>query len=184
VPYRKTAVNWTLAIGFFVGSYGINVLLLRDALGIDPESNYSFLLFLPHGIRIFATYFIGFSAFFPLFLAQYISFQLFPSADNSIFVSLVAAICAPLAFEFFKQAKLNLYYTSGIADINSKALILVGIIASLINDIGTRFVISSEAPEHFFSATFFLSYLLGDILGLIVCIVIFHLLINRLNANG
>lgn len=181
--YNRISLNWTLAIGLFVGSYGINVLLLTSGLGLDPEANYSFLLFLPHGIRIFATYFIGFSAFLPLLLAQYISYQLFPSADSSLLACLVGASCAPLAFEFFKQAKLNLYYSSSSAEINSKALILVGIIASLINDIGTRFIISADAPENFFSATFFFSYLIGDVVGLIICLFIFNLLFNRFKAH-
>ncbi|MBT5203900.1 MAG: hypothetical protein HOL98_10650 [Gammaproteobacteria bacterium] len=180
--YNKTSVKWTLVIGLFVGSYGIDVLLLIGALRIDPESTLSFLLFLPHGIRIFATYFLGFWACLPLFLAHLISYQLFPSADDTLLACLIGASCAPLAFEFFKQAKLNLYYSSSIADINSKALVLVGTIASLFNIIGTRLIISADAPESFFSATFFLSYLVGDIIGLILCIVIFNLLFNRLRA--
>jgi hypothetical protein len=182
VLYRRISLNWTLTIGLFVASYAIDVLLLIGVLGVDPESTLSFLLFLPHGIRIFATYFLGFWACLPLFLAQLISYQLFPNAEDTLLACLIGASCAPLAFEFFKQAKLNLYYTDSIAEINSKALILVGIIASLINNIGTRFVISADAPENLFSTTFYISYLFGDILGLIICIAIFNLLFNRLRA--
>ena len=155
------------------------------SLNSDYQTNYtlSVILFLPHGIRVFATYFMGFRALPPLLIGQLICLQLFPHPGNSLAMCLMGACCAPLAFEIFKQAGINLHYSKGAQSLNWRALLLVGIIASLINDIGSRLILSADAPAALLTPSYFLLFMLGDIAGLIVCIMIFQIIVHQLRAK-
>ncbi|HIK69886.1 MAG TPA: hypothetical protein EYF99_07930 [Pseudomonadales bacterium] len=165
-------------------AYGV-LEALNASLNSESQTYYglSLLLFLPHGIRVFATYFMGFRALPPLLIGQLICLQLFPHPGNSLAMCLVGASCAPLAFEIFRQADIRLYHSKGAQSLNWRALLLVGIIASLINDIGSRLILSVDAPAALFSPSYFLFFMLGDIAGLIVCIVIFQIIVHQLQAK-
>jgi hypothetical protein len=98
-------------------------------------------------------------------------------------MSLIGASCAPLAFEIFRQSGIKLYFAKGTQSLNWRALLLVGIIASLINDIGSRLIFSVDAPAVLFSPSYFLFFMLGDIAGLIVCMVIFQIIVHQLQTK-
>ena len=175
---------WGLVIAAFTIAYG-TLKAATIGLNLEYQTNYGLglMLFLPHGIRVFATYFMGFRALPPLLIGQLICLQLFPHPGSSLAMCLAGACCAPLAFEMFKQAGINLYYSKGTQSLNWQVLLLVGIIASLINDIGSRLILSVEAPAALFSPSYFLFVMIGDITGLIVCIVIFQVAVHQLQAK-
>lgn len=140
---------------------------------ISQVTVFASLMYLPHGVRVLATWLLGWKAIVPLFLGSYISNLLFtpvyvraitdPVVLQSIAVGAVSA--------FFGFALVKLFWRDTKAGkrrkMDWKWLLVVGAVASVFNSVGQSIIYSGLiVPKEAFSV--FATYAAGDLIGLLV----------------
>ena len=145
--------------------YGVysNARALGSILG--PGAS---LLFLPHGVRIMATWCFRFQAVIPLFWGEAIAWLIFGATNiNLIFLSaLVGSLSVLIVFEMFRLANVNLYYGVQI-QFTWRLAIVVAFVSSCLNSVGHSFALSLSVPDY----DIFLEiskFVIGDVLGTFV----------------
>jgi hypothetical protein len=134
------------------------------------------LLFIPHGIRVLATWLCGVRAILPLILAEFLgSMWLWqPDVGTSVILgsSMVGGLCVYLTFEVFRLTGIELQSggkDSGLT--NWKSLILLAGIASIFNSIGKQIFFENLAPladEILIVSMFWM----GDTVGTLACLLL------------
>ena len=174
-----------MRISFFViiGAYVACHMLTRYLVTPVQEqfladvTVFASLVYLPHGVRVLATWLYGWKAILPLALGSLLADFLFtpaeardlmyPAISGSIAVGSVAAF---VVFEVARLTGRNLYANDGL-NMNWKCLIAVGSGASLFNSIGNSMVYKGIILPELTLPTLGV-YLVGDIIGLIVAMVV------------
>lgn len=141
-----------------------------------PEiTKYASLLFLPHGIRVFATSLAGGKSVPGLILAELAGNYLFWGLQEwlpLIFVSAASGIVTYIVFEVLKAAKVNAYYLQVTSEPpRLHTFVLAGVLASAAN----AFLITSimEDGMTFGHVTTVLAALMtGDVTGLFAMMII------------
>ena len=126
------------------------------------------LLFLPHGVRIMATWCFRFQAVIPLFWGEAIAWLIFGATNiNLIFLSaLVGSLSVLIVFEMFRLANVNLYY-GGQIQFTWRLAIVVAFVSSCLNSVGHSFALSLSVSDY----DIFLEiskFVIGDVLGTFV----------------
>ena len=168
-----------MAGGFLVFWFLISYLLSYQSINalISPISNLMtivpFLIFLPHGVRVIAVYFLGYKAVLPLFIAQLLLYQLFenmPPNEVHIPLAAVGALSPLIAFELLRVCDLKSYYRPNPPDAMPNTVgppLLAGILAAIFNGLLTlAILLFNESPVA--DLNFLLGYLIGDLLGFLV----------------
>lgn len=173
---RSGLIGGSLIIFWFLLSYALSYQGIGDLLdvlfGSGHETLVPFLIFLPHGVRVIATYFAGGSAILPLFIAHILLYQIFGGVpqDTQVPLALIGSSCSFLAFEAMRFSNLNAYYRVDLPGSRKNNLgppLLAGILAAILNAMGNLgFFLFIETD--FMGLIFFIGYLIGDILGLLV----------------
>ena len=135
------------------------------------------VLFLPHAVRVLSVWLLGPKAFFALFPASLSISYVFSRDDfdpGTLFlITLCGSASAVIAFEFLRFMKLEVYPKTE-KSINWRSLVFAGCLASFFNSVGGTYLECEglAAPE-------FLEllgrYLIGDIGGLIFCLIVLML---------
>jgi len=144
------------------------------------------LFFFPHLVRVLAVWMLGPLAFFALLPADIIiHFFIHPDpqlAGRHMIIPIVGSGCAVIAFELFKLSGINFYMTATSIS-NWRPLFLVGAIASVINSIMSSLVYQGLImPEE--TILLLGNYLVGDILGLFIGLLVLMGLIRLLRLNA
>ena len=126
------------------------------------------LLFLPHGVRIMATWCVKSQAILPLFLGEAIAWIIFGATNTTLILlsALVGSLSVLIVFEMFKAAKVNLYY-GGQIQFTWRLAIVIAFVSSCLNSVGHSFAISLSIPDY----NIFLEiskFVIGDVLGTFV----------------
>ena len=164
--YGAFIIFWFL-ISYALSYQGINLLLSPL---IDSIETVSFLVFLPHGIRIIAVYFLGWKAVLPLFIAHLVSYQLFdqmPPYWAQIPLAFVGALSAFIAFEMMRVCDLNSYYRVKASAERPNTIgppMLAGILAAILNGLLTLAILMT-ANDADANLSLLLGYFVGDLLG-------------------
>lgn len=143
---------------------------------ISEVTVFASLMYLPHGVRVLATWLLGWKAIVPLFLGSYISEILFTPdhvraiIEPVVLVSIsVGAVSALAGFALVKLFGRNIK-ASEKPTIVWKWLLLVGAVASVFNSLGQSIVFSGLiVPQDVFAV--FATYAAGDLIGLLVTMV-------------
>ena len=125
------------------------------------------LLFLPHGVRVLAFYFLGWRAILYLLPASYLFLMLtnYSGAELNSMSPVVSMIACYLGY---KAAKLLPVFTDRVlAPSLWKFLVIAGATSSLANGVALS-VLQHRGAE----IVSVIGYLVGDISGLIVCFLI------------
>ena len=137
-------------------------------------------MYLPHGVRVLATWAYGWKAIPALIVGGSLSAWLFiPSEDLNFLLPglivgiLVGAASAFTAFELARLAGYN-YYFGGALKLDWKGMIAVGALSSVINSLGQTFVYSDLFDFEKVIGVWAI-YAVGDVIGLIVCMVVLML---------
>ena len=140
---------------------------------IEPMQIASFLIFLPHGIRVISVYFLGHKAVLPLFISHLLLYQFFekmPPYETQIPLALVGALSPLIAFELLRVCDLKSYYRPNPPDAMPNTVgppLLAGILAAIFNGLLTlAILLFNESPVA--DLNFLLGYLIGDLLGFLV----------------
>ena len=166
----------------------VNFILPFEIAAAGHMGSLASVLFLPHAVRVLSVWLIGPKAFFALFPASlFISF-LFLRHEYDTFtlflITLWGASSAVISFEFLRFMNLNVY-PKNTASINWRLLVFAGCLASFINCLGGTFL-KSEGLAPVEILELMTRYLIGDIGGLLVCLVVLMLALryNRFSRGA
>lgn len=171
-------MTFVIIVFAYVLCHGLVALLVTPIQSIFfPELTlFASLVYLPHGVRVLATWAYGWRAIPPLVVGVGLSAYIFtPSEDLNMLEPallegiLVGAVSAFVAFELMRFFGRDCYFR-GSRKLNWKGLIAVGALASAINSIGQTAVYSGLIGLRHVPGALFV-YALGDLVGLIVCMV-------------
>ncbi len=138
---------------------------------------FASLVYLPHGVRVLATWAFGWKAIPALLVGASISAWMFtPSKDLDLLEPalmgslIVGAASAFIAFEIARLVGVNFYF-GGSRRLKWKGLIAVGALSSIVNSVGQTLVFSGiiDLEKVIGVCTV---YAVGDLVGLIICMVI------------
>lgn len=169
---------YLLIIAAYVVGFGLTTFVIAPVQGVFlPEITvFASLMYLPHGIRVLATWASGWRAIPALVMANFVSAALFVPDSTLAFLEpgraagiLVGAASAFVAFEISRAAGLNLYFGGG-RPVNWRGILAVGILASILNAIGQSYAFGSliDIGDRL---PVLMVFLLGDVIGLIVCLI-------------
>lgn len=184
IPYfGVTVVAYVLA-------HGLTTMIITPVQArLLPEvTSFASLLYLPHGVRVLATWLLGRTAILGLCVGAFLSECLFADAgigsatEPLILISiLIGAVAAPAAFELMRAFGLNLYANERLR-VHWKWLLLVGMLASVINSLGQSVVFSGLILSDW-SWVVLVAYAVGDLFGLIATTLILMLVFRWLRAD-
>ena len=152
---------------------------------IYPVEAYVFLLenvehasylYLPHAVRIIAYYVLGPIALIPIFLSQCFTFILFNNGElfNTVYLSTISTISIYFGFISYELIKKdNLFNINNTVD--WKKIIIIGSLVSVFNSTLSTLYLNLEKGYNYFYETLNLTYLIGDVLGLVFGMVLFML---------
>ena len=163
----------------------VNFILPFEIAAAGHMGSLASVLFLPHAVRVLSVWLIGPKAFFALFPASlFISF-LFLRHDYDtvtlLLITLWGASSAVISFEFLRSMNLNVYPKNGVS-INWRLLVSAGCLASFINCLGGAFL-NSEGLAPVDILELLTRYLIGDIGGLLVCLVVLMLTLRYVRLS-
>ena len=176
--HRLSHLILTFSMGAlaFVACYALVAKLVTPIQSIFlPEiTAYASLVFLPHGVRILWTMYLGRRAILPLLAGQWASSYLFGPEGVPYLADLwtaashvISATCAFAAFEIFRLFGKDYYFSPNDRSTHWKELVCVGLLASVLNSLGQVFVYSAHIdPAAFLRVAS--TYALGDTIGLLV----------------
>ena len=171
-------MSFLIVVLAYVFCHGITALVVTPIQGILlPELTvFASLVYLPHGVRVLATWAFGWKAIPALVVGTGISAWIFRPAEDWALIEpvllqgiLVGSVSAFMAFELARLLGFNLYF-GGTRRLKWKGMILIGTISSIINSIGQTLVHSGfvgldQLPE------LLIIYATGDLIGLVTCII-------------
>lgn len=169
------AGNFLIVVAVYVLCHGLTALLVTpiQSLFAPDITVFASLIYLPHGVRVLATWLLGWKTCFPLFVGEFLSELLFTPAEILTFTEpmlfwsvAVSAVAAYAGFVIMKFLGRNLYAGRNRI-MNWKWLIIVGAIASVVNSVGQIIVYSGLIiPDDLFVVL--ATYAIGDLVGLVV----------------
>lgn len=137
---------------------------------------FASLVYLPHGVRVLATWAYGWKAIPPLFVGGSISSWVFRSSSDLAFLEpgligglVVGAVAAFLAFELARLFGFNLYFGSE-RKLKWRGMIVIGAVSSLLNSAGQTLAYSGLIQFAHFTLVPIV-FVIGDLIGLITCMV-------------
>jgi hypothetical protein len=162
----------------YVLCYGLTALVVTPIQSVFlPEITvFASLVYLPHGVRVLATWAFGWKAIPALVLGAYVSVGLFNSPED-LFLSdpallggiIIGSVSAFAAFELVRFFGYDLYF-GRLRKLPWKGVIAIGVLASAINSMGQSLVYSGLIGLEKVAETSVV-FAFGDLVGLIVCMV-------------
>ena len=186
--YITTVAQYFLiVVAAYVLCHGITAFVVEPVqeLFIPHVTIFASLIYLPHGVRVLATWMMGWRAIIPLFTGAYLSHLAFTPVevravtDPVIFQSIaVGALSAYAAFGLIKIFGRDIA-TNGSRAMDWKWLLIVGAIASVLNSVGQSIVFSGLIfPDEAFAALAI--FAIGDLVGLAVSMLVLLLIFRWL----
>ena len=136
--------------------------------------DYASLLYLPHAVRIIAYFVLGPIVLIPIFLSQCFTYLLFNNAElmNTVYLSGLSTLSIFLGFSLYQLVrKRNIFNINKTVD--WKKIIIVGFLVSIFNSTLSSLFISYNTNYNYFYDSLNLTYLMGDILGLVFGMFLF-----------
>ena len=138
------------------------------------------VLFLPHSVKVLSVWLLGPKAFLALFPAEifisYFFLRLNFDPATLLLISLWGSLSAVIAFEFLRFMNLDVY-PKNAASINWRSLVFAGCLASFFNSVGGTYLKRGDlAPAQVFELLS--RYLIGDIGGLLFCLIVLMLILR------
>ncbi|MEH6646679.1 hypothetical protein [Sulfitobacter sp.] len=175
-------MNFLIIVLLYVLAHGLTALVVTPVQNIFlPEVTvFASLMYLPHGVRVLATWAYGWKAIPALIVGSSLSAWLFSPSEDLNFLEpalieslLVGAASAFITFEFARFVGYNFYF-GGSVKLRWKGMIAVGALSSVINSLGQTLVFSDLIDWEVIIKVLAI-YAVGDLIGLIVCMVVLML---------
>ena len=138
---------------------------------------FASLAFLPHGVRVIATWLYREKALIPLLLAHLILYRLFywhgDSAASNMVAVLSGTFCCSLAYQLFDFSRIDISLDN--VDISHwRSLIFMGFVASIFNTSGNMLALG-HAMGNELHLSVIMTFIIGDTLGVLICLLILML---------
>jgi hypothetical protein len=176
---KASAQGFVVIMLAYVLAHGLTAFLITPVQSsVLPEITvFASLVYLPHGVRVLATWLLGWRAILPLYAGSYAAYAVYtPEAERALLDAVVlesvgvGALSAISAFGLMRVLGYDAF-ARGSRKLTWKSLLLVGAIASVINSIGQSIVFAGTIlPDN--AQAILAVYALGDLIGLIVCMVV------------
>jgi hypothetical protein len=166
---RRTLLITAWYLGSFFVTYP-GVSFLEGIFG-SPNTSFNALLFLPHGVRIFAVWLFRHQAIIPLLVAHAIHVSIWGHWTPNHWIPVIAGtFSAYFAFEILRMARLNPFHVVTHDRAVWGRLVLAGILAAALNTILLQLMMMSyEGPHKELGRV--LGYLIGDISGIVLFVI-------------
>jgi len=185
------AKSFVIVIAVYVLCHGVTALLvtpIQNMIAYDITV-FASLVYLPHGVRVLATWLLGWKAFFPLCVGAFLSEllftpdQIFSLTEPVLFSSIaVGAISAYVGFLIVKLIGRD-QYAGPDRIMDWKWLLVVGAIASVFNSVGQIIVFSGLiVPDDLFAVL--ATYAIGDLVGLFVSMLVLMMVFRWLRLSA
>ncbi len=187
---RAITSHWLVLVfllHFFAMMFQTHVLWPVEAILLGPLSAYASILFIPHAVRVLASWLLGPKALFALIPVELIiTFLIFNPLETklsiiTVFSPIFAASTAVIAFEFMKVMKIDVYPAFNTKS-SWRSVVFAGILASLINSISGTLMKTASVPVDQTMAII-IRYLIGDISGLLLGMLIVMLLLKKVSLG-
>lgn len=171
-------MSFLIIILAYVLCHGLTALVVTPVQSlILPEITvFASLVYLPHGVRVLATWAYGWKAVPALIVGTSLSIWLFSSSEELNFLEpgliesiLVGSASAYIAFEIARLAGYNFYFGAS-RRLRWKGMIAVGALSSVINSLGQTLVYSALIDLEKVIGVWAI-YATGDVIGLVVCMI-------------
>ena len=163
-------------------SFGIvNTIILPVQTAALPKiSTYAAVVFLPHGVRVLATWLYREKALIPLLIAHIIMYRLFywhgdDTAGNMVAV-LSGSFCAFIALQLFNFSRIDLSL-SNLSISHWRTLIFFGFTASIFNALGNILAFGSAVSSEL-HVSVIITFIIGDTFGTAACLLILMLILR------
>lgn len=166
---RRTALITAWFLGSFYVTYpGVAYL---EGLVDGPSNQFNALLFLPHGVRVFAVWLFRHRAILPLLFAHGLHVAIWGHWTPNLWIPVVAGtFSAYLAFEILRLGRLNPFHVVTHDRAVWGRLVLAGILAAALNTIFLQLMMMGyDGPHKELGRV--LGYMMGDILGISLFVV-------------
>ena len=183
---KSEAYNASVVVAMFALSFLVVVQLITPLQAKVLPVEYASIFFLPHGVRILAVVFYGPSSGFLYLILASIFVDLtigggLPTTSETLAGTIIGAGCVPLAMYLlrfgFGDEVISLQHVDGRT---WRALVLLVIISSLLNSI-LQTVVVHASEITVIDVYLGLKFVLGDILGGLVMLVVTQVLLKRLS---
>ncbi|PRY71834.1 MASE1 protein [Marivita geojedonensis] len=142
-----------------------------------PETTvFASLIYLPHGVRVLATWAFGWKAVPGLLAGTVCSISLFSSDHEVAYLSpqiiegvVLGSVSALLAFEFARLSGHNLY-AGQERRLSWQGMIIIGALSSVINAIGQTVIYSGLIGFEDLGEVLVM-YAIGDLAGVVLCMI-------------
>ena len=172
-------MSFFIIIAAYVLCHGLTALVVTPVQSIVlPEITvFASLVYLPHGVRVLATWILGWKAVPALVAGVSISAWIWSPSEDLNFLEpalaggiLVGSASAFVAFEIARLVGINVYL-GGSRRLKWKGLIAVGALSSVVNSLGQTLVYSGIIDLEKVIGVWAV-YAIGDLVGLIACMVV------------
>ncbi len=165
---------------FIVACYLLTFVLVNQVVfpaqqSILPSiSQYAALVFLPHGVRVIATWLYREKAILPLLIAHLILYRAYywngtDTAKNMVAV-LAGSLCVFIAIQLFRFSRIDISLANMTIS-HWRSLILLGFVSSIFNTAGNMLALG-DAMSSELHLNVVATFIIGDTLGTIACLLI------------
>ena len=165
---------------FIVACYLLTFVLVNQVVfpaqqSILPSiSQYAGLVFLPHGVRVIATWLYREKAILPLLIAHFILYRAYywngtDTAKNMVAV-LAGSLCVFIAMQLFRFSRIDISLANMTIS-HWRSLILLGFVSSIFNTAGNMLALG-DAMSSELHLNVVATFIIGDTLGTIACLLI------------
>lgn len=172
----------------YIFCHGVTSLLITplQSYFLPNVTIFASFLYLPHGVRVLATWAYGWRAIPALLLGAGLSEVVFARARafellSPLFVKslLVGACCALVAVEAMRLLGRRDMYLGRVRGLQWRGVLSVGFLSSTVNSIGQGFVFENIIQIN--DLPYILAvYTIGDVFGLVMCMFVLMLLFRQL----
>ncbi|PWL20010.1 MAG: hypothetical protein DCO81_06445 [Candidatus Aquiluna sp. XM-24bin5] len=171
----------------YIFCHGVTSLLITplQSYFLPNVTIFASFLYLPHGVRVLATWAYGWRAIPALLLGAGLSEVVFARARAFELLSplffeslLVGACCALVAFVAMRLLGRDMYLGRA-RGLQWRGVLSVGFLSSIVNSIGQGFVFDNIIQIN--DLPYILAvYTIGDVFGLVMCMFVLMLLFRQL----
>ena len=153
----------------------VNQMIFPTQQSVFPSvSQYAALIYLPHGVRVIATWLYREKAILPLLIAHLIIYYSFYWYGTDTVKNMVAilsgSLCVYIAMQLFRFSRIDISLANMTIS-HWRSLILLGFISSIFNTAGNMLALE-DAMSSELHLNVIATFIIGDTLGTIACLMI------------
>ena len=166
-----------------IGSFLLTFVLVNKVVfptqqSVFPNvSQYAALVFLPHGVRVIATWLYREKAILPLIIAHLLLYRIFywHSADTveNVVAVLAGSLCVFITMQLFRFSRIDISLANMTIS-HWRSLVLLGFISSIFNTAGNMLALGDTMGSELHLEVI-ITFIIGDTLGTLACLLILML---------